>query len=89
MTEKFGRCRAQVELAGREDAVSSWVAVTSSLDQLSALCRRTSSQEDRTGGWLLMGPEERIKVSLLGPDDSGFDFEGTGDVLKLNGTDFE
>ena len=27
------------------------------------------TSEERTGGWMLTGPEGRIKVSLLGPDD--------------------
>lgn len=68
--ERFGRCRAQVELEAREAVVSSWVEVTAALDHLSTLCRRASSYgEEKTGGWMLMGPEDRIKVSLLGPDD--------------------
>ncbi|KAL9126296.1 MAG: hypothetical protein Q9175_007941, partial [Cornicularia normoerica] len=70
VTERFGRCKATVEMAGSVNAVSSWVAVAGALDQLNLLCRRQTSQGDRTGGWLLMGPEEKIKVSLLGPDDS-------------------
>lgn len=54
----------------RVTAVSSWVEVAAALDQLSILCRRmTSSEGWRVAGWMVMGPEERIKVSLLGPDD--------------------
>lgn len=88
--EKFGRCRARVELAEeRGAAVSSWVAVAAALDQLSILCRRLVKHEDRTAGWMLMGPEDRIKVSLLGPDDGPFGIEGVGGGVSSNGTEFE
>ena len=84
--EKFGRCRAQVELAeDRGVAVSNWVAVTAKLDELSILCRRRVRDEERTAGWSLMGPEDRIKVSLLGPDDGPFVIEG----FISNGTELE
>ena len=43
--------------------------VTAALDHLSILCRRVTSQGERTAGWMIMGPQEKIKVSLLGPDD--------------------
>lgn len=94
MTEKFGRCTAQVELAEeRVPAVSSWVLVNAALDQLSITCRRQVRQgdwtEDRTAGWMLMGPEDRIKVSLLGPDDGPFGIEGVGGGLFTNGTESE
>ncbi|CAD6590763.1 MAG: hypothetical protein ASARMPREDX12_004724 [Alectoria sarmentosa] len=85
-TEKFGRCRAQVEVKEGTVAVSSWVTVVSSLDQLSILCRQHSSLGDRTSGWMLMGLEDRIKVSLLGPDDPYF---GGGTGLFLNATEVE
>ncbi|CAF9938350.1 MAG: hypothetical protein ALECFALPRED_007613 [Alectoria fallacina] len=86
LTEKFGRCRAQVEITERTVAVNSWVAVVAALDQLSILCRQHSSRGDRTAGWMLTGPEERIKVSLLGPDDP-YLVGGVG--LILNATDVE
>lgn len=88
--EKFGRCRAQVEIEGRVAALSSWTIVAAALDHLSVLCRQHSSHGDRTAGWMVMGPEERIKVSLLGPDDPYVPHlgrEGAGDrVLISNGT---
>lgn len=84
MVEKFGRCRAQVEIADRVTAVSSWVEVAAALDQLAILCRRMTVPEGwRVAGWLVMGPEERIKVSLLGPGDE-VDDGGVGG--GLNGT---
>ena len=89
MTEHFGRCRAHVEIGERVDAVSSWLAVTAALDQLSMLCRRQTSKGERVAGWLLMGPEDRIKVSLLGPDDQILGIEGAGVVLFSNGTELE
>ena len=69
--ETFGRCRAQVEIENRARLASSWIAVRAALDQLARDCRRSSplTSEERTGGWMLAGPEGRIKVSLLGPDD--------------------
>ena len=69
--ETFGRCRAQVEIENRARAPSSWIAVKSALDKLATDCRKSSplSTEEKTGGWMLAGPEGRIKVSLLGPDD--------------------
>ena len=69
--ETFGRCRAQVEIENRARLASSWVAVISTLNKLANDCRRSSplTAEERTGGWMLAGPEGRIKVSLLGPDD--------------------
>ena len=70
-TETFGRCRAQVEIENRARAPSSWIAVKASLDRLASDCRKTFplAREERTGGWMLAGPEGRIRVSLLGPDD--------------------
>ena len=69
--ESFGRCRAQVEMENRARVPSSWIAVKSTLDNLANSCRRSSplARDERTGGWMLAGPEGRIKVSLLGPDD--------------------
>ena len=69
--ESFGRCRAQVEIENRARAPSSWIAVKAALDLLARDCRKSFplAREERTGGWMLAGPEGRIKVSLLGPDD--------------------
>ena len=69
--ESFGRCRAQVEIENRARASSSWISVKASLDLLARDCRKSFplAREERTGGWMLAGPEGRIKVSLLGPDD--------------------
>ena len=96
MTEDFGHCRAQVELAEHGPVVSTWVSVTGALDQLNLLCRRQTSKGERTGGWLLMEPGGKIKVSLLGkvtkprpPDDSALGVEGVGGGFGLNGTDSE
>ena len=87
MTESFGRCRAHVELAGRAFAVSSWADVVAGLDHLSILCRRMTFQEERVAGWMVMGPEEKIKVSLLGPNDPiPPGVEKVGDESFLNGT---
>ena len=36
-----------------------------------------------------MGPEDRIKVSLLGPDDQILGIEGAGVVSLSNGTESE
>ena len=60
-----------MEIENRARAQSSWIAVKSALDKLAADCRRSSpmTSQERTGGWMLAGPENRIKVSLLGPDD--------------------
>lgn len=80
-TEQFGNCRAQVEVEGR-DAMSSWVMVASTLDQLSVQCRRVTPMGDRTAGWMMVAPANRIKVSLLGPDDP---YTGVG-VTFPNGT---
>lgn len=47
-------------------------------------------QEERVAGWMVMGPEERIKVSLLGPDDPIVGSEGGGVGgwgVFLNGTE--
>lgn len=63
--------------------------VTAALDHLALLCRRsTSSGEERVAGWMIMGPEEKIKVSLLGPKDpiTGGDKE-SGNGFSLNGTE--
>ena len=70
-TETFRRCRAQVEIENRSRAPSSWAAVRSALADLGIKCRKAISVEraERTGGWMFTGPEGRIKVSLLGPDD--------------------
>lgn len=81
-TEKFGRCRAQVELEGVGEVLSSWSAITAALDRLSILCRRNTKEGERTAGWMLVEPADRIKVSLLGPDDP---YSGVGGVF-LNGT---
>ena len=69
--ETFGRCRAQVELATSARAPSSWIAVKSALDDLSVRCRKSAgvSKKERTGGWMLMGLDGLIKVSLVGIDD--------------------
>ncbi len=68
--EKFGRCRAVVEIELRSREASSWVAVKSRLDQLSIECRRHSGEGgERTGGWMLLAPGAKVKVSLLGPKD--------------------
>ncbi len=89
MTERFGRCRAQVELAEKANAVASWVMVTSALDQLSILCRKQTSEGERTSGWMLVKPDDKIKVLLLGPDDPYFGLEGAGGGLFSNGTELE
>lgn len=89
MTEKFGHCRAQVQIAENTRTVGSWVLVVAALDQLNGLCQRIDAYGDeRTGGWLLMEPERTIKVLLLGPKDGPFAVEGVGGFL-LNGTDVE
>lgn len=69
--ESFGRCRAQVEIENRSRAPSSWMSVIASLHKLALDCRKSVplTRDERTGGWMLTGPEGRIKVSLLGPDD--------------------
>lgn len=61
------------------------MAVKASLDRLATQCRRSSvtTTEERTGGWMLAGPEGRIKVSLLGPDD------GPSPSLEANSTSLE
>lgn len=48
---------------------SSWVAVKGALDQLSRECRDLRATNERTGGWMITGPDGKIKVSLLGPKD--------------------
>ena len=60
-----------MELATSARAPSSWIAVKSALDDLSVKCRKTAgvSQKERTGGWMLTGPDGLIKVSLVGVDD--------------------
>ncbi len=46
------------------------MAVKSRLDQLSIECRRHSGEGgERTGGWMLLAPGAKVKVSLLGPKD--------------------
>ena len=68
--ERFGNCRAQVELESRTREPGSWLAVSVKLDELAVLCRRTTGKRgELTGGWMLMGPSNKIKVSLLGPKD--------------------
>ena len=89
VTERFGRCRAQVEIEEHGQVVGSWVMVTAALDQLSILCRKSTSQGERTSGWMLVRPDNMIKVSLLGPDDPIFGTEGAGGVLLSNGTELE
>ena len=65
----FSRCRAQVELAPRSRVPFSWVAISAALDQLSMKCRDQRPADERTGGWMITGPDGKIKVSLLGPKD--------------------
>ena len=88
-SETFVNCRAQVELADRARAPFSWIAVKTALDDLSVQCRAMSrSKHERTGGWMLAGPEGKIKVSLLGPNDpdiphfTQFTIAGNGSVTN-------
>lgn len=67
--ESFLRCRAQVELAPQARVPFSWIAVKAALDQLSRECRDLRATDERTGGWMITGPDWEFKVSLLGPKD--------------------
>lgn len=69
-SETFVRCRAVVELGDRAREPYSWTAVKLALDTLSVECRTMSrSRVERTGGWMLVGPEGKIKVSLVDSND--------------------
>lgn len=58
-----------MELAPQARVPSSWIAVKGALDQLSRECRDLRATVERTGGWMITGPDGKIKVSLLGPKD--------------------
>ena len=69
-TETFVKCRAQVETGNRMRTPSSWVAVNAALDQLNSLCRVAKpSKKERSGGWMFLDADKKIKVSLLGEKD--------------------
>ena len=80
-TQTYGSCRVEVEMAEKfVTEMTTWAVVTGGAYRLNVECRSRSFDGDKTGGWLLVGPNQRIKVSLLPSERAkvGADEGGSG-----------